>query len=272
MTSLSVAMMRCKKTRFDEDASGRIDMFGTAVTQSVAMMKHVPADLHMVVAPEYFFSPIDEIGQRYKQDGPTAMTRGAKHDLYGELEKVSKKAGNTILVAGSIYYKKGKKNVRGLNVCPVLCQGKFLHKYYKKFDDGALKKGIAGASYEHKKSDPVFEKDGVTFGIEVCGDHSDTNNNLASWLLAKPQTIDVHLMISDSNFPQAKYMTAKPGGYFIQCDLAGENQAALAVYQSGADGRWTTEGNSTLKPPLTPRIKFVSGGDVTVEVYHLTGI
>jgi len=267
MATLAVALLRCAKSTFNNDSSDRVSKFKSAVLQSASIMKPLKCDVRMFIAPEYYFSPFDMVGQHQPQIGPKTMSRSQKHSLYKSLKGLSADAGDLILIAGSIFYRKGTQNIRGLNVCPILRNGVFLRKYYKKFDDGAIAKEFGAASYHHKESDPVFTIKTVTFGVEVCGDHTDQNNNLKNWLAANPKTkdIDVQIMISDSNAPTAPNMIARAGGYFIHCDIAGEHEAALGVYRS-AGGNWQQNARQTISPVK----KFHAAQNMDVEVYKLT--
>jgi len=268
---MSVAMLRCNTQGAlgGGGAGNRLQEYSDAVTQSGAMMDRMGAGLRMVVAPEYFYSDVGQIGRRVLRDGPQALSRDDKHDLYTSLKRVSAAAGGTILVAGSIYYAKGG-STRSLNVCPVLRNGRIIYKYYKKFDDGILGMGVHGANYEHKNTDPVFRVKGVRFGIEICGDHTDTNNNLASWLGAHGNpAVDVQIIISYSNAPDNRYMVARAQGYVLHCDLMGYQAAALGVYQSSAAGIFALPG---LASSMAPAITFTSGPNLDVSIFRLTGL
>lgn len=271
MVDMSVAMLRCNTQGAlgGGGAQDRLQEFSDAVTQSSAMMDRMGAGLRMVIAPEYFYSAVGQIGRNVLRPGPQALSRGGKHDLYDDLKRVSAAAGGTILVAGSIYYAKGN-NTRGLNVCPVLRHGRIIYKYYKKFDDGILDMGVHGANYEHKNTDPVFRVKGVRFGIEICGDHTDNNNSLASWMAAHNNpVVDVHIMISYSNAPVQQNMRGRAQGYFLHCDLMGYQAAALGVYQSSPAGVFPVPGLAT---SMAPSITFTSGPNLSVSIFRLTGL
>lgn len=267
MTDLAVALLRCDKPALGANAGNRTQEFDTVVSQASAMMDRVNSDLKMVVAPEYFYSPIGQIGQHVLQDGPLAVSRTEKHDIYDELKKISARNNGVVIVAGSIYYKKGEgAKAKGLNVCPILYNGKIIHKYYKKFDDGALNKAEANPTYSHKDSDPIFNIGGVDFGIEICGDHNTGNNNLRSWLAANGNPpVSVQILISDSMAPNPPLMMARANGYFVQCDLSGSLAAALGVYQSDNAGVFQVG----LANSLIPNISFSSGPNLGVSIYSL---
>ncbi|MCF3946630.1 hypothetical protein AiwAL_07520 [Acidiphilium sp. AL] len=251
MTDIAVCVVRVPKASYHAQGGYSAGDLGQLVDQANSFMGRLvnqAQGLHMVVAPEYFFSPVGPIG-RLRNLGSQPMTRTEKHDLYGDLEKVSRRAGSTIIVAGSIFYRKGNgAGARGLNVCPVLRRGKIIYKYYKKFDDGVLGKNDPAATYDHKDTKPYFKTGGVRFGIEVCGDHTNNGNNLASWLATNPRTIDVQLLISDGNAPFAPNMAARVGGYFIHCDLNGEADAAVRVYTTA--GTWQQASRTTVDPRI----------------------
>ena len=262
--TIAVALLRMQKSSLTSDNSNRFAIYEKVVNQSKSLMKALKCDIEMVVAPEYFYSSVDTIGQNYKQLGPVAMTRSDKHSLYSKLKELSRKSGSTVLVTGSIYYKKGRGGKKGLNMCPILKNGEFLHKYYKKMDDGAVSKGITGGIFTYKNTDPIFKVKDVVFGIEICGDHSQAN--LKGWLTSHGKTVDVQLLISDSDFPKASSMGVSPGGYFIQCDLGGEANAALGVYSADQTGKVDT----TFKNSKDPDIVFQSSSEVTVEIHKIT--
>ena len=270
MTDVAVALLKCDKPALGGDTSNRLAQFGITVSQAKAMLSRVHSNLKVVVAPEYFYSPIEEIGQVHKQDGPVAITRKKKHEIYDDLIKISKQNNGVIIVAGSIYYKKGKGGKsKGLNVCPVLYNGEIIHKYYKKMDDGALNKDLVDATFSHKDSDPVFRIGGVNFGIEICGDHNQGVNNLKSWLAVnnKPP-VAIQILISDGNFPQPARMVAKPNGYFVHCDLNGGSGGSLGVYKSDDNGVF----KSGIANSLKPKISFVSGPNLGVSIYSLPNV
>ncbi len=270
MADIGVCIVRVPKASYHNQGGYSAGDLGQLVDQAGSYLDRLVRKAQgprMVVAPEYFFSPVGPIG-RLQNPGSQPMTRTEKHDLYGDLKGISRRAGGTIIVAGSIFYRKGTgAGARGLNVCPVLQNGKIIYKYYKKFDDGVLGKNDPAATYDHKNTEPYFKAGGIRFGIEVCGDHTNNGNNLASWLATNPKTIDVQLLISDGNAPFAPNMAARVGGYFIHCDLNGEADAAVRVYTTGAT--WQQASRTIVEP----RIVVDTGlPDVELNCFLLTNV
>jgi predicted amidohydrolase len=239
MPHVTIGMLKVNKNTFGPDSSNRITEFGMTVMQADAVLRAQQAGrpgVRMLLAPEYFWSGYGEIGQRYRQQGALAMTRGAKHGLYSGLKKISSKAGSLVLVAGSIFYQKsdGTRTV-AYNLCPVLRGGKFLLKAYKDFDNGTAGKISADLVYDTKSSDPFFSVEGVNFGLEVCGDHNSVGGKggkLKRWNASANKAIDVHILVSDSMTVLAGSVAARPGGYVAQCDIGGADMG-IAVYPAG---------------------------------------
>ncbi len=239
VTSLTIGLLKVNKNGFGADASNRMTEFGMTVAQADSILKARQGrtgGVRMLVAPEYFWSGYDQIGQNYKQHGPVAMERDDKHAIYAGLKKISSKAGSLVLVAGSIFYQKpsGTRSTT-YNVCPVLQNGSFLLKAYKDFDDGASGKNSADYDYDTKASKPYFKVGGIGFGLEVCGDHNNQGGlggKLKQWNANANKTIDVQIVVSDSMTIMAGSVAARTGGYVVQCDIGG-TAAGLAIYPSG---------------------------------------
>ena len=237
MATLVVGLLRVNKNNFGADSSNRMAEFGLAVQQAnsalKAQMGGAPG-VRLLVAPEYYWSGYGEIGQHVKQQGPLAMSRASKHDIYSGLKKISSRAGSLVLVAGSIFYTKPNgQRTAALNVCPVLRNGQFLLKAYKDFDDGSAGKNSKNFDYDTKDSNPYFKVDGVRLGLEVCGDHNADGakgGKLKKWATAHGKSVDVQILISDSNFVQSNSVVATK--YVVQCDIGG-TAAGIAVYPAG---------------------------------------
>lgn len=237
MATLVIGLLKVNKNNFGTDASNRMEEFGLTVQQANSSLKAQMggrSGVRMLVAPEYYWSGYGEIGHRYKQHGPIAMSRDSKHDIYRGLKRISSRAGSLVLVAGSIFYSKpGGQQTSALNVCPVLRNGSFLLKAYKDFDDGSAKKNPERFAYVTKNSDPSFKAGGIRFGLEVCGDHNNDGGRggkLKKWTTANGKSIDVQILISDSNFVQPGSVVATK--YVVQCDIGG-TAAGIAVYPGG---------------------------------------
>jgi predicted amidohydrolase len=236
VTQVTVAALRVDKPQFANIAGDHLTDFANAVQTAQPLLANASGGtgLKVFVAPEYYFNEYASLGRTHKSLTPVAHTRKEKHDIYAGLKRISQQAGNTLIIAGTIFYEKGKGTKRkGLSVCPVLQNGKILHKYYKTDDDGSLARQSDG-TYDWKPTDPYFNAGGVRFGLEVCMEHS--NGVLGAWLTAhNNKTVDVQVLISDGNFPTAPMMKAKSGGYFIHCDLAGQAAAAVKIFTTGTD-------------------------------------
>ncbi len=236
-TSVVIGLLKVSKHNFGPDPANRVAEFGMAVQQANAILKSQQrGGIRVLVAPEYYWSGFGEIGKVIRQQGPLAMDRAGKHDIYKALKKISGQAGSLVLVAGSIFYQKPDgTRTAAFNVCPVLRNGRFLLKSYKEFDDGASGKNAGTLSYDQKDSDPYFKVDGVGFGLEVCGDHNDQGGQggrLKRWNAAAGKTIDIHLLVSDSMTVLGGSVAARAGGYLVQCDIGGTTMG-IAVYPAG---------------------------------------
>jgi hypothetical protein len=246
MPTVAAAVLRVDKKLFDADATHRLEEFGMAVDQVSSLLKRMAggAGVYLLVAPEYYFNPRGTIGKHYKQDGPLAVDRSEKHDIYKGLKKISSRAGKLVIVAGSIMYTKTTSSgTQGLNVCPVLQNGRFLTKNYKAQDDGYLAKGPVDATYTSKASDPCFTVNGVSFGIEVCMDHA--SKTLKNFL--NGGTVDVHILVSDGVTPDNFRIAAKANGHVIHCDLSGSQKAAVRVYTT-TQGVWNIDSPTLIEP------------------------
>jgi hypothetical protein len=239
MPHVVVGLLKVDKNGFGADASNRMAEFGIAVAQANSILKSHQKSrrgVRMLIAPEYYWSGYGTIGQHVRQHGPMPMGRDDKHTLYRGLKRVSSGAGALVIVAGSIFYQKpGGGRSAAYNVCPVLRNGRFLVKSYKDFDDGAAGKNSATYDYDTKASEPYFRVDGIGFGLEVCGDHNDQRGlggRLKQWNANAGRTIDVHILISDSNFVQPPSVAARAGGFVVHCDIGG-TAIGIAAYPAG---------------------------------------
>jgi predicted amidohydrolase len=213
--------------------------------------------VRVVIAPEYFFSDRGMVGKNKNIEGPLAMGRDDKHDLYNGLKKISSKAGDLVIVGGSIFYKKTVGgNVEGYNVCPVLQNGGFLTKQYKDNDDSNLRYGDPGATYEHKTAAPYFKVGGVRLGVEICADH--TWHKLKDWANNAGKTIDIHIIISEGSAVQPQYVVAQ--SYVIHCDQSGTTGGLAKVYQA----------NAQLTEVRAAGVSKPGVNGVTVYIYKLT--
>jgi len=228
MPQFAVAVIKADHNIMANLTIDPIDAFGLAASQAEALLGPFPG-VQMIVAPEYFLNT-RLAGNPAK---PEVMSRKEKHSQYNTLEAISARLGHTILVAGTIFYKKGMFRKKGLNVCPVLQNGNIIYKYYKVYDDGALGTNDPDATYLSKNTSPIFTTSGITFGLEVCGDHIDATAQGRNW---QGQTnsggVDVHVIIADGGGVDLNRIQARH--YCIFTDLAG---GTIDVRHS-ATGAW----------------------------------
>ena len=259
MPDLTVALVTANRNIMANLAMDPIDAFEVVATQSESLLKSY-AGLHMIIAPEYFMN-----GRLAGNvDAPKVMSRSAKHKTYGNLEGISAKLGATILIAGTIFYKKGMINKVGLNVCPVLQGGQIIYKYYKAMDDGGLSRNDAAATFKTKATGPVFTVGGITFGIDVCGDVVDNAAFARNWGSQNNSgAVQVHIIIADGSGVNSSRVQAGVNGAVIYNDLA----SGQGYVRQSASGAW--------RPALTGANKgkapFVGIEPVTVAQSQATG-
>ena len=152
MTKVGVVTLAVTRGTFGTNMTSRAKNFSTLVAQAAALFNGSP-DLKLFVAPEYFFSKFDSSGT--KVDGTKGelapVSQSSKMDLYKGIAAASKLHPNILIVAGTIFYTRGKNSIEGLNVCPIAIGGKIKHKIYKQNDDGWLKDYDPHSTFESKK-------------------------------------------------------------------------------------------------------------------------
>lgn len=242
--------------------------FDIVATQANAFLQRYPG-AHIVIAPEYFMNE-RLAGNAGK---PEVMTRSEKHSTYRSLEEISSGLGTTILVAGTIFYKKGLRTKLGLNVCPVLQNGKIIYKYYKVFDDGSLTANAPNAAFDTKPTSPIFTASGITFGVEICGDTADANAFQRNWNSQyNSGAVQVHIVIADGSGMFASKIQAGANGVAILTDLA---SGATFVRQSPT-GQWVpaSDGPNAGRAPFNvvqPEITSVSQATgAGIDIYRVT--
>lgn len=185
--TLSVAVIQADRNAMANLELPPIEAFAMVASQAKSLFgaERDKQDVQMIVAPEYFLNTrlLEKKGKAIdpKEPPPAVMSHSDKKDQYKTLEKVSAALADTILVAGTIFYKKGLFNRVGLNVCPVLQNGQIIYEYYKAMDDGSLKLNDSGAKFKTKSTSPIFKCSGITFAVEVCDDQDDTDAQLRNW-------------------------------------------------------------------------------------------
>ena len=211
-------------SQFSGVNKGSFNVFTNAVAQANAAIDHVKGTAvgtKLLVVPEYYFS---DMGGAFTADGsaPTPLSRGDKHSIYGKLKTLSSQYADLLIVAGSIFYQKGGtiRSKKGYNVVPVLYNGHLYHKYYKKMDDGNLKNADAEAEWNYKEKNPVFQLNGITFGLEVCGENSDPQHSLQKWVQnSGGPRVDVHIWLAGTTGHSKTNFAARVDGYCLHCDL-----------------------------------------------------
>jgi hypothetical protein len=272
MTHVYLALLKVSKSTFGKQANNRAQEFAMAVQQAkaaLALLDNQNDGVRVFVAPEYFWSVHDDIGQSArKTEGPLTMKRSAKHDIYKSLKTISRQAGNLVIVAGSIFYRKFRLTSpsEALNVCPVLQNGDFLLKAYKQMDDGFAKRNDGDLEYKFKDNAPYFAAGGVNFGLEICGEHFTLNTGvqrrLKTWVETSRQSIDIQIVVSEGVVIKAESVVAKNAGYVAQCDFAG-NAVAVGVYN--AAGPFNI---NNAVPPNSVTGAQINGGQI--NCYKLT--
>jgi hypothetical protein len=230
MPTLAVAVVKADRNIMANLTIDPIEAFRHVVAEAEALLSAFDG-ARMIVAPEYFLNE----RKTGNVNVPEVMSKSDKHALYKKLKTISAGAGNTILVAGSIFYKKGLLSKVGLNVCPVLRNGNIIYKYYKAFDDGSLGQNDPNAEYDSKDTGPIFQSDGITFGIEICGDIADVAAAQRNWQgQDNSGSVQVHIVIADGAGMPNNKIQAGPGGYAIMTDL----QSGTTSVRYSAGGNW----------------------------------
>jgi predicted amidohydrolase len=266
MPTVAAAVLRVDKRAFGANADNRLQEFGLAVAQANSLLKACagPGGIRVLVAPEYYFSGRGMLGRNQNVEGPTAMSRRYKHDLYDGLKKVSSRAGSLVIIAGSIFYRKTSGGaVHGYNVCPVLRNGRFLTKQYKELDDQNLRLGTPGATYNSKDAAPSFTAGGVRFGVDICADHAW--HKLKDWAAAEGETIDIHIVVSEGTDVIGTNVAARAGGYVIHCDMSGTNGGHVKVLT--AAGAW--DGVGAMRRVNEVGVSNPQVNGVTTYIYRL---
>lgn len=169
----------------------------------------------------------------------STVTNDKKKEIYRGLKAISQRAGDLVLVAGSVFYEKtGGGRQQAYNVCPVLRYGEVILKDYKVYDDG-----FAGANdliFAYKNSRPYFDVDGVGFGLEICGEHIDdfdtgarihhggrlrkwaastsASNSSSSSASNTSSPIHIHIVIGEGSVLTKESAAARADGYVVFCD------------------------------------------------------
>lgn len=259
MADLAVALVTADHNIMTNLAMDPIDAFEVVANQANALIRTYPGS-HMVVAPEYFMNS----RLAAYTAAPQVMSRRAKHRTYDDLKDISGKLGNTILIAGTIFYKKGLFNKVGLNVCPVLQNGQIIYKYYKAFDDGGLGRNDPNAAFTTKATGPIFTADGIVFGIDVCGDVVDNAAFQRNWnSQGNTGAVQVHIIIADGSGINVSRVQAGVNGLVIYNDLA----SGTGYVRQSATGAWVP----ALHGPNAGRAPFATIAPVTVGVSQATG-
>jgi len=266
MTDVGVVALQVTRGSFGADLGSRGANFKTLVSQAAAVFADRLPDVQvkLFVAPEYFFSKFDAYGT--KVDGTRGelapASHGQKMDFYDDIQSASSLQPNIIIVAGTIFYTRGKKSIEGLNVCPIAVGGRIKHKIYKQNDDQRLKDYNKSYSYETKKrSDPVFTEKGVTFALDICRDH---NSGLArTFAQKKNKTVQIHILISAGAAP-----SQCAGTYVVHCDLTGDGKEGIGTVFQSTDGSWSGSSKTRITPVGEPTASQIEG--IKYVAYNLT--
>jgi predicted amidohydrolase len=236
MPHVLIGMLKTNKAFFGKDASNRMNEFRLSVLQADSILKAYESTrpgIRMLIAPEYYWSGYAEVGtDRY----PQVQGKFDKRSIYNNLKVLSSQAGDLVIVAGSIFYRKlqGDRSI-ARNVCPVLRNGHLLLKLYKEFDDGAAGKNQVTHDPKANASEPYFVVDNVVFGLEICGEHTEETagaglgGRLKRWNTGAGNNIviDVHILIADSSSIKYRSVVARAGGFLVYCDIDGGHVAVF---------------------------------------------
>lgn len=257
---LALALVKADWNMMSNMIMDPIDTFDTVASEAKSMLLRFGGTM-MVIAPEYFLNT-----RGTDVSKPEAMSRSSKHSTYRTLERISRGLGNTILVAGTIFYKKGMRTKKALNVCPILRSGALIYKYYKAMDDGSAKAN--NSAWDYKNTGPLFTCDSIHFGLEVCGDMMDSDAEKRNWGGgggAGAGSIEVHILIADGAGLIPSKIKAGAGGYAVLTNLKDGTTQVL----KSASGKWS--GNPkpyvTVKPDETA--ESVATG-AKIEAYNLS--
>lgn len=259
MPNLTVALVTADRNLMANLTMDPIDAFEIVANQANSLARHYPG-VRMVIAPEYFLNT----RLTGNANVPKTMNRSRKHSTYRDLKAISARLGTTVLIAGTIFYKKGLINKVGLNVCPVLRNGEIIYKYYKAMDDGGLSRNDPDATFTTKATGPVFTVSGITFGIDVCGDVVDNAAFARNWnSVENSGAVQVHIIIADGSGVNSARVQAGVNGAVIYNDLA----SGTSYVRQSASGEW--------RPPIfgpnAGRAPFTSIAPVTVGTSQATG-
>lgn len=223
-----------------------------------------PNQLCLFLAPEYYFarkagtsSGTDFSGQDASLVGGVAADEAAKvrRKIYytadekdAILKRIAQASGSChgmVIVPGSILWRFDKKlpafvyKPRATNSAFVYLDGVQIARYDKHSDAGELKGdprlvSLFKKNYEENYvfvqgvKSGVFSAAGVTFGIEICADHS--NSTLEKECNAAHSLVDVHIIVSAGMqvFP-SKTCIGKTGRNFVTHDDASTTNKSQTV-------------------------------------------
>lgn len=248
MPNLAVAVVKTNRQLMSNLTMDPFAGFALVANQAKALLSAFPGT-QMIIAPEYFLNA----RKSSNADMPKVMSHDAKRDTYAELLRLSGQLGGILLVAGSVFYKKGFFRSTGLSVCPVLRNGHMVHEYYKVMNDGSPAGN--GVRWGHKNTSPIFQCDGIRFGLEICGDMDDAGAALRNWNGQRgTASVDVHVVIADGASLLPSKLQSGVNGCGILTDL---KDGKITVWQSPT-GNWGTVGGRRAYNSLEPSAASVS--------------
>jgi hypothetical protein len=273
MPTVFAAILVPDEAQFGGVDTNSFQTFTNATQQAAAALTQAQGTTvgtKLFVAPEYYFSSMG--GGSFSSSSVAPVSRSNKHDLYDQLKSLSQANSDILMVAGSIFYQKSggffSSSQKGYNVVPVLHNGKFLHKYYKRMDDGNVKGADASATFDYKEKKPVFTLNGVTYGIEVCGENSDPQHSLQKWTQTSGSSrVDVHVWLSGTTGHTKSNIAARSGGYCVHCDMQESRNQVEKV--TGTQIMMSKEyfKSSTSEVPVYQSAPLANGS--RVDVYRL---
>lgn len=248
--------------------------------------------LHVVLANEYFFrrSPaevVSKIKSTYHGTSriqPTTFQhyrgRKTKNTMYSSSDKevlISQLCGvsegkNVLVIPGTMFwiereprYKKSffksKLQARGVvrNSAFVIYRGNLIKTYHKKQESHELDSFEASEfDFISGVNDGMVDINGLTVGVEVCADHTGSNNlrkmvisnanpymdstqlflhdKLTALTEKRDIGVDVHILLSDGMSMEQSKSAFRKGGCGLHCD----SRIPPGVYQKDDSGRMRT--------------------------------
>ncbi len=169
----------------------KIEKFRNAIEKS---LKFKPS---IVVTPEYAFFP------------NVPFTEEEKEYLYEEFTRLSKKAGDMLILAGTVLWYKNKY-LR--NTLPVFLEGELIYEYDKREvgDDIEIAETF-GLKFKRGNKAGFVRYKNIVIGLEICQDH--TEMSLRKQLEKKAKSVDLQIVVACGMRLIPSATVIKSGGY-----------------------------------------------------------